>query len=163
MQDNPPSLILYPKKLSAVLLLLGSSIFVAGGIWMGITGDWIGYLCAAFFALGILVATVKLIPGSTYLQLDQSGFTFCNMFKKTTTPWSVIDSFFVITIHHNKMVVFNFVPSYDRSKLGRRISKGLANCEGGLPDTYGKKAEELADLMNTYLPHAKTNEDKQAT
>lgn len=145
-----------------MLLLLACSAFVAGGIWIGITGDWIGYLCAAFFALGIPVAAMQFIPGSAYLKLDQSGFTFCSMFRKTTIPWSAVESFFVTTIY-NKMVVFNFVPSYDRSKLGRRICKGMANCEGGLPDTYGKKAEELADLMNAYLLQARTNAGNQAT
>jgi hypothetical protein len=159
------TLILYPKKSSAVLLLLVCFAFVIIGIYIGTKEGWKGYLCAAFFTLGIPISIIQLMPGSTYLQLDQSGFTFCNMFRKTTISWSVVDKFFVVNLHKSgvkihSMVGLNFIPSYDRSKLGRRISKGLADCEGSLPDTYGEKAEVLADLMNTCLRKARTNTGK---
>ena len=60
----------YPKRSSSVMLLLGSAAFVATGIWMGTSGKPIGYFCAAFFGLGVIVALVKLIPDSAYLKLS---------------------------------------------------------------------------------------------
>jgi len=160
MTQKQPTVTLYPKRSSAIWLFLSCAAFVTGGIWMGVNERWIGFPIAAFFALGIPVAVVKLLPGSTYLQVDDSGFTFCNFFRRTTIPWSVIDEFCVVTLKQtgmkvHRMIGFNFVKSYDKGKLGRRIAAIIGKCEGALPDTYGKKAEELASFMNECLAKAK--------
>ena len=118
--------------------------------------SWLGYLCAGFFGLGIPVFTIQLFPGSTYLALTPEGFTICNLFRKTTIPWNIIDNFFVVSMNPvgvsvQHMVGFNFVESYDRSRLGRSVAKAVAQCEGALPDTYGKKPQELADFLNSCI------------
>ena len=161
MTDDSIDLMLYPKKSTALWLLIASSLFVAGGIWMITRGEWVGYLCAGFFGLGILVFGIQLLPGSAYLHLHNEGFTFCSLFRKTCIPWSAIDEFFVVQLSQpavkiQRMVGFNFAPSYDKSKLGRTISRGIAACEGALPDTYGWKPEELAAYMNECLGLAKS-------
>ena len=154
--QQKPHLILRPKKSSAIWLLLGCSLFVAAGLWMAQEKGWIGYLCAGFFALGIPVAIVQLLPGSTYLEIDEDGLSFANMFRVTKIPWNIVDEFFVVSLKQtgvtvHKMVAFNFIPSYDRSQIGRQISTAIAGCEGALPDTYGVKAEELAQSLNRCL------------
>src|SRR5262245_44959917 len=98
MTDLPSTLTLYPKKSSAVWLLLASSAFVVVGIWMGNSKEWIGYAGAAFFALGIPVALIQLLPGSSYLRIDDTCLTFSSLFRKTSVPWSVVDEFFVVTL-----------------------------------------------------------------
>jgi hypothetical protein len=165
--EDKPHLILRPKKSPAIWLLLGCGTFVAGGLWMAQENGWIGYLCAGFFALGIPVAVVQLLPGSTYLRIADDGLSFANMFRVTTIPWNVIDQFFVVgvkqtgmTVH--KMVAFNFVPSYDRARLGRRVNSAIAKCEGALPDTCGQKAEELAEILNRCLAQFKEGHGEQS-
>ncbi len=49
------------------------------------------------------------------------------------------------------MVGFNYAASYDRQKNARALASALTECEGALPNTYGKKAEELAALLNECL------------
>ncbi|MFO0965439.1 MAG: hypothetical protein U0793_07615 [Gemmataceae bacterium] len=154
---------LYPKKLSAVWLLLACSAFVAGGIWMAEKKGWIGYACAGFFSLGIPVALVQLLPGSAYLQLDDNGLTYCSLFRKKSIPWSLIDEFFVVTLKQaglkvHTMIGFNHVPGYQGKRFGRGLSRAVAHCEGALPDTYGKKAEELVVLLNSYLRASRARE-----
>jgi hypothetical protein len=132
---------------------------------MGFRGKWIGYPCAGFFGLGVPVAVIQLIPGSTYLRLERSGFTFCNLFRCTTVPWSVVDQFFVVTIRHGvmkvrEMVGFNFVASYDKARLGRKIASIVGSCEGALPGTYGKHPKELAAIMNACLAKARGGSDE---
>ena len=156
MIEPEATLTLRPKKGKAALMILVCLVFVVGGIFMGISGEWIGFLCAAFFALGIPIGVIQLLPGSTYLTLTTEGLTFCNLFRETKIPWNVIDHFFVVELRTNgtktySMVALNFVESYDGSGLGRDISKSLAQCDGALPDTYGKKPQELADLLNECL------------
>ena len=156
MTEEADSLVLRPKRSSAVWLLLVCAMFVACGVWMAQEKGWIGYLCAGFFAIGIPVALVQLLPGSTYLRLEDDGLSFANMFRVTKIPWNTVDQFFVVTMKQtgatvHKMVGLNFVPSYDGARIGRRISSAIAQCECALPDTYGRKAEELADILNACL------------
>ena len=147
---------LYPKQSQAIGLFFLCAIFVAIGIWMGVTGEWIGYLIAGFFGLGVVIFIVQLIPGSAYLRLDFEGFIFCSLYRRTTLPWSAIDGFHVVVMRQTGMKVhelvgFNFLPSYDRSQVAWQISNVVAEYEGGLPNTYGKSAGELARLMNEHL------------
>ena len=156
MKYNRQTITLRPSKVSSILLLLVCSLFVVLGIWMAQTEGWIGYLCAALFALGMPIFIIKLLPGSTYLRIRDHGIIYCSLFRETVIPWDVIDEFFVITIRQNglavyKMVGFNYAPSYNRPQIGHRLSSSIANCEGALPDTYGKKAEDLAELLNACL------------
>jgi hypothetical protein len=147
----------YPKRSSAVWLLLGCTAFVAVGVWLGISkGDWMGFLCAGFFGLGIPVAVIQLMPGSTFLRLDSTGITFASMFKEKSLPWAVFQEFFVVTMRQtgvkvHETVGFNFVPTYDRARAGRAVARFISHCEGALPNTYGMKAEELAHILNTRL------------
>jgi hypothetical protein len=156
MSDEPASVILYPKKITAFLILLGCCIFVVIGIAMINSGEILGYLVAGFFGLCSVVAIVQLLPGSSYLCLDSEGFICCSLFRKHKVAWSDVDEFFVITLKQtgvkvNEMVGYNFAASYDKSKLPRMLSAWVGKCEGGLPDSYGMKAEELAALMNSFL------------
>ena len=155
---------LYPKRSQAIGLFFLCAIFVVIGIWMGVTGEWIGYLIAGFFGLGVVIFIVQLMPRSAFLRLDSEGFTFCSLYRKTTLPWSAIDGFHVVVMRQTELKVhelvgFNFVPAYDRSQLGRQISSAVAECEGGLPNTYGKSAEELARLMNEHLQRWRESND----
>jgi hypothetical protein len=91
-----------------------------------------------------------------YLTLTPEGFTMCNLFRKTTIPWDVVDEFFVVTMKQHGLTVrhlvgFNYVASYDRSRIGRSIAKAMTPCEAALPDTYGKKPQELANILNSCI------------
>ncbi len=108
---------LYPKRSTAIWLLLACSAFVAGGVWLGLRGEWFGFVCAGFFGLGIPVAVIQLLPGSAYLHIDSTGITYTVLFRTTSLPWSVFQSFCVVTMRQtglkvNEMVGFDFVPSY---------------------------------------------------
>lgn len=152
---------LYPKRSSAIGLLVLSLAFVAVGVWMGSSGRWEGWLCAAFFGLGVPIAVVQLMPGSTFLRIDADGITFTNLFRKTSLPWSAFQQFFVVTIRQtglkvHDMVAFDFAPTHERARAARALSRAIAQCDGALPNTYGMKAQELAELLNARLRDART-------
>lgn len=153
--DRLATLTLYPKRLPFVWLLLGSCAFVALGTWLATMGRWQGFVCAGFFALCVPIFVIQLIPGSGFLRVDATGVTYSSLFRQHLIPWSDVDAFFVVamrrgfTIH--KMVGFNYVSTYARAPRARALSKAVAKCEGGLPDTYGKTAAELVDLLNARL------------
>jgi hypothetical protein len=151
-------LILRPKKSSGFMLLGLSVMFVVVGVWLAMTrGGWVGYVCAGFFSLGIPVAIAQLLPGGAYLKIAEEGFTYVTLFRPHTTAWRDVERFFVVTIKQTglspirTMVGFDYAPHYARAQFARNISSSLAQCEGGLPDTYGLKAEQLVDLLNDCL------------
>ncbi|MHC4500212.1 MAG: PH domain-containing protein [Planctomycetota bacterium] len=97
-----------------------------------------------------------LLPGSTYLRITEEGLTISNLFRKRLFPWDVIDEFRVVELKRRgvnvgKIVGFNFVQSYDRFAAGRRLARAINQCEVALPDDYGMKVEELAELLNSKL------------
>jgi hypothetical protein len=146
-------LVLHPRKLGNVAMLVVSAVFVAGGAWMIQSGEPMGWFVAIFFALGLVVFPILLLPGAAYLLINRDGFTFCSLYKKNSLRWSDVDQFFVLEmrtggIRVNKMVVFNYAPDYPKWKRSRVIVGELVGAEGGLPDTYGMKAEELAAFLN---------------
>jgi hypothetical protein len=130
--------------------------FVAMGLWFARSHRWIGYPLAGLFGLGIPVAIIMLLPGSTYLRIKEDGLTINNLFRKRLFPWDVIDEFLVVELKRRgvnvgTIVGFNFVQSYERFTSGRRFAKAVNQCEVALPDDYGMKVEELAELLNSKL------------
>ena len=163
--ESPPSVTFYPSRVKIIGMACVCAAFVGIGVWMT-SKTWFGYVTVAFFGLGLVVSVVQLIPGSTYFYVDRNGFTFCNLFRKTTVPWLVVEEFSVVSITQRgmkirEMVGFDFVPSYDRATFARRVSKFVGECESALPDLYGMKAEELAEFMNSCLARVKTAVGKQ--
>lgn len=148
--DNDPTLpcTLRASKLKMLGLLILSAAFTALGLWMASEAPLTGYLCAGFFGLGLLVFAVQLLPKSSYLHLAQDGFTFAALFGSQTVRWRDVESFSVVRIGHNDMVAWDFAPHYKRQPRGRAVSRGIAGVEAALPDTYGMKAQALANLMN---------------
>jgi hypothetical protein len=147
---------LYPRKTSAIKLLLMCVTIVAMGLLLARSHPWIGYPLAGLFGLGIPVAIIMLLPGSTYLRIKEDGLTINNLFRKRLFPWDVIDEFLVVQLKRRgvnvgKIVGFNFVQSYDRFTSGRRFARAINQCEVALPDDYGMKVEELAELLNSKL------------
>lgn len=122
----------------------------------------LGLLIAAFCSLFIVLGIIMLIPEATFLRLSPEHFTVCHGFRRWSVPWTMIDRFFVINLNvlanplnpiKNKRVGYNLIRS---PGLAGEFSRGLVGAEGMLPDNYGKKAEALAELMNTWLLRARS-------
>jgi hypothetical protein len=47
------------------------------------------------------------------------------------------------------MVAYRFAPGYTPQATTRKVLNALAGAEAALPDTYGRSAKELAELLNT--------------
>ncbi len=156
MEDHAESIKLYPSKLKTVGYLIIFLIFLVLGIlFIMNTGEFTAWIVAAFGLLGGLVFIVQLIPESTYLLITPSGLTVKSLFRGNTYKWQDIKEFGVGAIPAGptlrKMVLFNFEDSYKKQATARALSKGISGYDGGLPDTYGKKPEELAALLNSKL------------
>jgi len=133
-----------------VLLLAVSVAFVAAGIFMLPRRPLAASGGIVFFGLGIVVALLQLLPGSAYLELDERGFTTCTMFRKNFIAWADVGKFFPLSldVRARKMVAFNYAPGLQPHPTTRKFLTAIAGAEGALPDTYGRSAEDLAELLN---------------
>jgi len=138
---------LRPGKTKALLLALLSLAFLAIGLQMVEKQVLIGQVLVVFFGIGTVVSLVPLIPSAFYLKLTQEGFEVCKLFKKSFTRWDEVGSFTVSYTSTSKFVVFNYT---DKSRKRARTSQALAGYDAALPDSFGMKVEELADLMNKW-------------
>jgi hypothetical protein len=106
-----------------------------------------GWACAIFFGLGAAIFLLQLVPGASYLRLTSEGFVVCSLFRKTPViRWSEVSDFRVAAVSGRKMVVYDW---YAKPQRGvRTLNRALVGATDGLPDTYGMKAQELADFLN---------------
>jgi hypothetical protein len=154
MQPSLP-FTLYTKKTKMMWLLLLSCVFVAGGAFMVLNGKQMGWFCGGFFALGIPIFLIQMHPRASYLTIDKDGFEFSALFRKTRYRWSEIAEFGTYAIRQHGMpagtfVGLNFSDEYQGTPKMRAASKALVGFEGGLPDNYGMKPDELALLLGSY-------------
>jgi len=131
-------------------LLLGSAAFVVAGFFVLPTHPVAAYQGIVFFGLGVLVAVIQLLPNSSYLELDERGFTTCTMFRKSFVRWDDVAEFVPYTLgaRTRKRVAFRYAATYQPHATSRKFLRTLAGVDGALPDTYGRSAEDLAALLN---------------
>ena len=146
----------YPTKTKTLLLFLLSAIFVAGGIFLIHEGEArVGWLCTGFFGLGIPIFLAQLHPKSSFLTVSDQGIEFASLFRKTEMKWSEIGGFGTYTMRQKGLPIgtyvgINYSAEFYRAQKARALSKALVGFEGALPDTYGFRAEELAQLLASY-------------
>ena len=146
--DGP--ILLRPQPTKWLLVALGSLAFVLIGIWMVRSRDMFGWLAIVFFGLCLAVSLICLLPKASYLRLTPDGFTMCSLFRAHTIRWEDVTGFGVGTVFTNKMVMFNYVESYQRTPRLRSFNTELTGFEAAIPDSYGLRHEDLADLLNRY-------------
>ena len=147
---TPLPMRLRSSRAKASLLLLGCSVFVVAGVVVLRVAPIAGYAAIAFFGLGVVVGLIQLLPNSSYLELEERGFTICNLFRKSFLPWQEIAEFFPMTVGGSgrPMVAVRFAPGSKVSATVRTFAVAIGGAEGALPDTYGRSAAELAELLN---------------
>ena len=148
----PEQMTLYPSKLKWIGVSAIGFVFVAGGlIWAlqepGIT-PWI---CIAFFALVAGTGLVQLLGGSS-LQLDSEGFEQNMLGRKFACRWEDVSEFGTWRVSGNQFVVFNRVK--DRGTVMGPLNESLTGASAQLGDTFGMKAEDLAETMNAFRDRA---------
>lgn len=158
MQQEPQAITLYPSKMKWILLsLLGVALAAASALAIQSGKTGVGIAGLLLFGSMPIIGAVQLFTNLNYLSLDRDGFEYASLGRKHRFNWADVSDFAVFTIRQglfvtNKMVVFNS-KSIDQKRMAR-LSRLFSGRSGGLPDTYGMKAEALVDLMRRYQSNA---------
>jgi len=155
LPERQSSVVLRPSKRKMILLMLVCLTFVAGGIYLVqevLPGGWFAVL---FGGVGLVVFVIQIIPGASYLQLKRDGFEFCSFFRKSgLIRWGQVSEFgvWLVPLSRTEIVVFDYEGLSKR--VFRDVNRRLMGASDGLPDSYGLKPQELADVMNAWRAHA---------
>lgn len=139
--------VLRPGRVKQTIMLFLCLVFVACGVLLRRQGDVMAYLCTAFFGLGCVVFSLNYFPSAAYLKLEEDSFTFASMFRARTVRWADVTDFGGFRIKHNRMVGWNYSPTYAGKRTMRSLNQSLCGFDAALPDTYGMKLEVLVDEM----------------
>lgn len=111
---------------------------------------------AAFFGLGALISAWQLVPGAAYLRIGPDGLVVKSLWRTHRHGWDEFERFeiYEVTSQYStqRMVGFQLRDGAPAGRpFGRTLSRGLAGVDGGLPDTYGRDPDELAELLQACL------------
>jgi hypothetical protein len=132
---------IYSSKKKSFLLLIGSLLFVIGGIWMFMNAEnltafrsrnpifikGIGIISVLFFGFGFYLSIKQLVKNKLFVIIDKSGVNVNP--KKNLSEfinWKNIEGFSELKIQSQKMVLINLNnPDYWIEKENNRMRKRL--------------------------------------
>ena len=156
MAAGQNEVVLRPSRWKLAVQSAAALVFVAAGVVTIAKGAGLaGVLATLFFALCAAVFLAQLAPGASYLLITPEGFSFCTLFRKSAfMRWDDVGEFRAVRLppFGRKIVMFDTGGSSMRGL--RALNRALAGASAGLPDTYGMKARELAETMNTWRARA---------
>lgn len=163
----------YTSKKQSIKLLLGSILFVTGGIFMFLNANTsstkynptflkiIGIIIILFFGLGIYISIRQLFKNKLLLILDNDGITFNpKTNKEMRVDWDSITGFSVIKIHQQKIILIKVNDSQhwiekEQNLIVKELMKYNFN-NYGTPFNFSAnqlelKTEQLITLFKKYL------------
>jgi hypothetical protein len=145
MKEN--AIFLRSRRSKYVRSLVSSVIFTVLSIkLLLITGSLLWLVPFLLFTLAAAASFIPLLPNQSYLALDIPGITIKSMFKTIRIQWHEIENFYTERKNQRDVVAFRFI----RKKTNFLNVKNLYSETECLPDDYGMKAAELADLLEYY-------------
>jgi hypothetical protein len=147
------ALVLRPSRWKHFAYFLVCVVFTAIGVWQLRLHptDVVGWISVVFFGLGSAIFIVQFLPGASYLRVEQEGFLFCSLYRKSPLiPWRDVSDFRVASVPPvgHPLVVFDWHTA--PSRRFRAANQFLVSATDGLPDTYGLPPRQLAGILNEW-------------
>lgn len=140
---------LYPNHWELRGHLASSIILMIGGA-LGLKDNFVmGAFTIAFFGTCATVFILQMHPSKAYLKLDYKGFTVRSLHYTTRISWDTVAAFTPVQIQNQKFVRWTYTPEYV-SQQANMAARALSShhLHGTLPNRYGMKPQQLAELMN---------------
>jgi len=167
---------IYTSKKKSFLLLIGSLLFVLGGIYMSLHPEnfhsrnpifvrGVGIVSVLFFGLGIYVSLKQLIKNQLILVIDKIGINV-NPKKSESIEWKNINGFSEIQIQSTRIVIVNidnsdFWIEKEKSMIRKKLMKYNVNNYGS-PFNFAANSmqinhDDLLKILNANLSKYKYN------
>jgi hypothetical protein len=143
--------LVYPaSKKKALMLLLGSAVFVALGVWLRSEDPFLGWFTIVCFGLGLSVSLTMFVPNTIYLSLDEEGFELSSPIKKYRIRWSDVEGFELARIQGVKMIAIHYRGGYEDQRFLRTASTALTGLEGGIANNYAAPLREILQSLREW-------------
>lgn len=150
MIERGEELILRAGRVRYAMYALGCLVFVAIGSLLAERGRPEGWWLTLFFGASALLFLIGVAAGENYLRLTPAGFEVRTFFRSHFYRWQDVLGFGVARLHIHRYVTIFMMPEYIETLRGREASAAMTGVEGMLPDTYGMRAEDLAELLEQW-------------
>lgn len=140
------------SRKKTILLLLGSLVFVVGGV----LSPRVSYWADLFFAM-CSIAFVAMLFRPYRLTLDNEGLTLSGGSQRSPfkIPWRDVDRFFVSRPRLGvTMISFNYSANASKKPRGTAFARTLTGADGGLPGGWSKSDAAVVDILNEYRQQA---------
>lgn len=117
---------------------------------MVLSGDWVGWLGVGIAVVACAMYIWVVFSPNSRLYLSADGFRFGTLRRISAYRWSDVARFFPLRIGPHDRVCFTFSTRFEGEEKLRRINQKFGGFDRFLPDDYGMKAGELADLLESW-------------
>jgi hypothetical protein len=138
-----------PSKRRIWLGCIASSLLVVLGCVVVNNGDKFGWFLIIVFGLGVFAPGLLLLPGASWLELDEDGFTLCLSFRPDRYLWSHITEMAV----WQGIVSFKLDPEYRGNRRGQTTARAISGYDGSIPDIFRLHPQSLLELMMEFKQH----------
>lgn len=158
---------LKPSRVQSILMLFVGLMFLSLATYMILNPSKPSHLLSGWFgvifsgAIIVWAVVLLLVPRASFLKINPEGIQICSLWRTTTISWYDIEEFGVAAfstyyrgIHQkysNVGIKFSQICNHKVNRQwewGRKFSKELVGYEFTLPDNYGMRSEDLAELLN---------------
>ena len=168
-----PLLVLTPRPWKWLRVLAVGVLFVVGGWWMAHHApepfkQGVGWFSVVFFGLVAGVAIIQLIPGTARVVVTAQGVYVKTFLRSYSYAWVEIERFGVAEWsqwhgpfrQRHRLVGILFVKGskhLSRHARFQALTTALMGYHAALPENYGYKHHELAELLNGHLENYRVN------
>ena len=104
----------------------------------------LGWLIIIVYGLGVVFAPrILLLPGASWLELDEEGFTLCFSFKTERYLWSHITELSVWL----GVVSFKLAPEHRGKHRGQGLARSISGYDGSIPNIFWLPPQSLLEMM----------------
>jgi len=149
---NGERLVIEGSRRKLGFALAGCAVFTVLGFWLLDEGHAFGWVVLGFFGIGgIAVIAVTLLRGVPRLILDEQGFEFTAVLRRSRFAWSDVDAFYVTAISGAKMIGIEFSARYTALRRTRTAVRFLTGgVEAAIADQFRQSPEELCALLEQW-------------
>jgi hypothetical protein len=132
--------------------LIGAGFLAIGLLMIINKGDFLAWFVTLFFGGVAATGIYQLFGPGSHLELNPDTFTVSSLGRQFTERWDECADFAVYRTGHNRLVAYDRAGDVETHMA--EMNRMLSGRSASLPDTFGMKAQALADLMNAYQAHA---------
>lgn len=141
------------KKLKYIIILLILLLFLIIGIMLVLDGELIGWALVIFLGTFAFLDGMVLCSSYPYAVLTPEGYTICGTLRSSSAKWTDFKDARARWHYIGRAVMVKYSESCKGSALGKAV-RALSFDLAVIPETFGLKAEDFAELMNKMREHA---------